>query len=580
MNKHSKLVACLAACAMIFLSSAELEASGKKENDGVKCEKTWKSAIIEHKGFKDLGNYIIEMPDYTDPSTQKRGLAFFNKLADHGKLPKLGCTALAKKNSKGEVIMGRNMDLDISQSAAYVFKTTFGKYKNACVTYSPNFYVPYEELQKLDDIDQNIKDSLIYLASDCMNEKGLYIEMNLREKSDKHMCYGLHSTYGEKTRDDGTPWSELRACTIAAPQLVSQNCATVQEAIDFLNNSYDWYTIVNAPNSNNAVNNNNMCFMIGDATGEYGLIEIAQDEVNYIPYQFGQANFYITPKWNALETHGAGQGRLDMASKVITYAETLDDAMEAMKPIMWRNETLWIGESERMPNGSHAHPYNQIIFQDNHGTPQMDWRGDYAAIWPVMDDGRMIMSADLYEIAKKSTYDPNIKEFFDDGIARGRLVIDDGSFKFNVNGRQVTFTELSEKNAEYATNAKDPKKQAELKPYSDEYCRLLENENSAWVYDDHNFEALKAVAYAELHIRYNDKGEFDPSCMSKYEKLLTFYGYGTKKDEKPLRDDGSIWTTSLNVGANCAQKEMKIRFWENDKLIYHVKFSDDKKSTK
>ena len=39
-----------------------------------------------------------------------------------------------------------------------------------------------------------------------------------------------------------------------------------------------------------------------------------------------------------------------------------------------------------------------------------------------------------------------------------------------------------------------------------------------------------------------------------------------------LRDDASIWTTSLNVGVNCAQKEMKVRFWENDDIVYHVKF--------
>jgi len=45
-----------------------------------------------------------------------------------------------------------------------------------------------------------------------------------------------------------------------------------------------------------------------------------------------------------------------------------------------------------------------------------------------------------------------------------------------------------------------------------------------------------------------------------------------EKDETPLRDDANIWTTSLNVGANCAQKEIKIRFWEDDNVIYHFKW--------
>ena len=62
------------------------------------------------------------------------------------------------------------------------------------------------------------------------------------------------------------------------------------------------------------------------------------------------------------------------------------------------------------------------------------------------------------------------------------------------------------------------------------------------------------------------------NCMSKYDKLCAFYGMGVEKDETPLRDDAHIWTTSLNVGANCATKEIKIRFWENDDIIYHAKF--------
>ncbi len=110
------------------------------------------------------------------------------------------------------------------------------------------------------------------------------------------------------------------------------------------------------------------------------------------------------------------------------------------------------------------------------------------------------------------------------------------------------------------------------KAMSDKYRRLLQNEDVRWINNDYNFEALKAVAYAKLHVRYDKEGKFDPSSMSKYEKLLAFYGYGVKKVETLLRDDGTIWTTSLNMGVNCAKKEMKIRFWENDELIYHVKF--------
>jgi len=530
-------------------------------------EKMWDCKTVEHKGFKDLGNYVIELPDYTDPELFDKARALGNMLADNIELPAVGCTAMAKRNSKGEVITGRNMDLDISQSPAYIFKNCAGKYKTFCVSYSPGFYLPYEEVKQLDEIDPNMKTMIALTACDCINEKGLYMEVNLREKNDRFVCYGLHSAHGEVTRDDGRPWKDLRACTTNLVPLVVTHCATVKEAVEYIKNSYDWFTITPKPGAKMAVTQNNMCFLIGDATGEYGVIEIAQDQVNYIPYQYGHANFYLTPKWNALETYGSGQGRLQMVAKVIKEPDTLEEMMKAMENIMWRNEVLWIGEAKRVTDGSHLHPFDQVRFQNNEGKESLDWRGDYHMLWPVLEDGRLILLKEVYEDAKKSTYDPKILEYLDDGIKSGRLVIDDGSFKFDVEGKKVGLEELTKKYDQYLNEG-----MLEYKAYHDKYWQLITNETSEWVYDDHNFEALKGAVYAKMHIRYDLAGKFDPSALSKYEKMCAYYGFRTKRDEKPLRDDGCIWTTSLNIGVNCAQKEMKVRFWENDEVIFHVKF--------
>ena len=245
--------------------------------------------------------------------------------------------------------------------------------------------------------------------------------------------------------------------------------------------------------------------------------------------------------------------------------------MDAMKKIMWRNETLWIGESKRVTDGTALHPFNQIVFQDDQGQRQIDWRGEYVTMWPVMNDGRVLVEAWMYEEAKKSTYDPKIKQYFDDAIKTGVMVIDDGSIKFNVNGKSLTITELRTKSEEYMA-CTDAAKRAQLEPYYEEYRFLIENQNNHWCHNDPHFEAIKALAYAKIHIRRNAQGEFDPNSMSQYEKLLAFYGKGVEKDEKPLRDAADIWTTSLNIGTNCAKKEMKIRFWENDEVIYHFKW--------
>ncbi len=334
--------------ALLVLSSCVCATAETSAGPGIK---TWNSETIEHAGFKDLGNYVIELPDYTDPATAEKGMANINKCFGNGETSSGGCTCMMTTNSKGQVIAGRNMDIEISQFPAYVYKTTFGKYTNFGVTYdAAGEYLHYAEVQKLDDIDEEFKNGLIYRATDCINEMGLYVQTDQREADERFVNHGLHSAHGETTREDGTPWSELRMCIVSIPMIVTQNCATVEEAIAFLNNSYDWYSIRMPGHHFDQLN---FCFMIGDATGKYGLIEIAQDEINFLPYQFGQANYYITPKWNALDTRGIGVGRLAKANEMVIGLETLDEAMEAMKSIMWRNETLWIGESVRADDDQH-----------------------------------------------------------------------------------------------------------------------------------------------------------------------------------------------------------------------------------
>ena len=566
---HYKKFLTIALLAAGMITMVSCSNTSKETSQGFVSNKSWEYEVVKHKNFNDLGKYIIEIPDYTDASNVEKGLALINSQFDKLELAGAGCTAMAKKNSKGEVIFGRNMDLDISQCPAFIYKTTFGKYENFGVTYLPHAYPIYADIQQMDELPEALVNMIPYLATDCFNEMGLYVETNLRERDDKLLNVGLHSIHGETTRADGKPWSELRAPTVSATQLISQNCATVKEAVEFLENSYDWYTMAPYGDGYTMIN---MAFLVGDATGEYGLIEIAQDRISYIPYQFGQANYYITPKWSALQSWGPGYGRLDMVSKVIETPQTLDEMMDAMKPIMWRNETLWLGQSKRMDDKQHQHPYDQVIFMDDKGNPSLDWRSEYVFQCPILEDGRMLLPAQIYEDAKKSTsYDPKIKEYFDEAIKRGQIIVDDGSIKFEVEGKKYTFEQLTQIYKDYS-KLTDNAKLLELYPYEVAYRNLILRMDNYWLHNDDNFEAAKAIAYSQIHIRYNDNGEFDINCQSKYDKLCAFYGMGVEKDETPLRDDGHIWTTSLNVGVNCAQKEMKVRFWENDDIVYHVKF--------
>nr|MCR4589684.1 hypothetical protein [Lachnospiraceae bacterium] len=116
-------------------------------------QKTWPGNIVEHENFRDLGNYVIEMPDYTDPAVEAKGIAEINRKFELGQISLGGCSCMMTTNSKGEVIAGRNMDIEISQYPAYLFRTTYSKYKTIGISYLPGQYIPYEELQKAEKID-------------------------------------------------------------------------------------------------------------------------------------------------------------------------------------------------------------------------------------------------------------------------------------------------------------------------------------------------------------------------------------------------------------------------------------------
>jgi len=568
-----KILTLLCIPVMVLSLTSDVLAKDKKPSvrTPLGASVNWQAKIVRYSNFTDLGNYVLELPDFTDPASLERGRILAAEAVDHGDITKLGCTAMVARNKKGEVVFGRNMDMEVSQKPGYVYRSTFGKYKNISVTYMPGFYIKYDEILKNGKIEQEFLDRAPMEATDSFNEKGLYIECNMRSGYPEITNYGLHSAHGETHRADGVAWKDLRMCVLSLPYVVTQNCATVKEAIDYIKNSYDWYTISKPGIQEDGWN---LTFLIGDATGEYGLLEIAQDEVSYIPYQYGQANYYITPKWNVFDTRGCGQGRLAGVAKQVNTFQTATEAMDAMKAIMWRNETLWVGESYRADKNKYQNPYNQIIFQDDKGNPQLDWRSDYVNSWPILKDGRLLASKKIYDEACSSTYDPQIKKYFNDAVASGRLVVDDGTIRFTVKGKKVTLDQLEEKYEAccMAMLYNDEQKQQQLMPYYEKYKQMINSQDLCWTLNDRNFEALKAMVYAKLHIRYDENGKFDTKALSKYEKLKMFYGYGTAKNETPLRDDGAIWTTGLNVGVNCARKEMKVRFWENDDVVYSFKW--------
>ncbi len=101
MTKKWKVAASLAAFAAASMMLWSEPAPVAFAAPGITMENTWDGAIVEHKGFRDLGNYVIELPDFTDAAMGKKGMDAFYVIAERGDIPRFGCTSMVKRNSRG-----------------------------------------------------------------------------------------------------------------------------------------------------------------------------------------------------------------------------------------------------------------------------------------------------------------------------------------------------------------------------------------------------------------------------------------------------------------------------------------------
>lgn len=224
-----------------------------------------------------------------------------------------GCTAIAK-NIGDNTIIGRNMDLEISNKAAFVFRTDIkGKYKTINLAYTYRDYaMDYKDA--VNGLSEDFYNFLPFISDDVMNEKGLYIEVNMRlGEGDKFSCSGTN------------PSSDERVYMFSLPIYIGLNAATVDEALDYIK-TLDIY-------SKNGYWN--YSFMIADATGRYGILEFANNKYYWNEGQNAQANFYVTPELNIKEKLKAGVGRYEYVREHIEKVQNKDDMFSLMNDIRY-----------------------------------------------------------------------------------------------------------------------------------------------------------------------------------------------------------------------------------------------------
>ena len=335
--------------------------------------------------YKDLGNYLIELnveeADFEAARAyldKKLGIDVSDAFDDMPTKidPSVAngsgaCTTCGKLNKDGEVIIGRNLDNEISVCPAFIIHTSFGKYPTLSVRFNNYDTYTYEEFKETGYLDEDYMNYIPFCVTDAMNSEGLYVEANVREPD----MYFLNT---------GTNPGKERVMVNMLVQMIAMNCATVEEAVSYLKNDVN---VVSTPYIDMRTPTQ-YAYCIGDATGNFGVIEIARNEVRFVPYAPAQGNYYLSPTWTAMDVNGSGFGRAERVMDGLENVNTLDEMLEQMKKPMWNQHILYLENTYQDENGV-------TRFVDDEGNPAIDWRSDLANILPVdPETGHVAAGAD------------------------------------------------------------------------------------------------------------------------------------------------------------------------------------------
>ena len=244
-----------------------------------------------------------------------------------------GCTCFGKTTKQDGLVIGRNMDLYITNKPSFVVKTDVkGRKKTFGLTYSHNMGDDADVVQDK-GVDENFYKMIPFLSTDVMNEDGFYIEINMRNADYDKNGKSVFSC-------DGTNPGKKRLTSFALPYYLGSRCSTVDEAVKMAQEELDLYT----PDPVNSEMDWNFCFMLADATGKFGVLEIAKNKVVFneaietgseMPNGACQANYYVTPEFNKIEKMKSGTGRVDYVKETWPYITSEEGVYATMLGISY-----------------------------------------------------------------------------------------------------------------------------------------------------------------------------------------------------------------------------------------------------
>ena len=251
------------------------------------CATTEKKSSI---GFTVIGDHVIELDTITDIDFEK-GLEYFET-----NFGAFGCTAVGKVISNGDMIIGRSYDLEYSNAPAYIVKTAIpGHYKTIGVAYNAFTGTALEDIEK-NGISEDELLTIYCMTGDVLNEKGFYIEANMRDTQPEET--------GIKECSGTNPGAEVRLSFATLLRYLGERAATVDEALEIAY-SLDVYGF-----KTETISWGGGIFM-ADATGHYGVLELVDNQLVWNDMQPAQANFYLSPDYIDRAEIGMGLGRYE-----------------------------------------------------------------------------------------------------------------------------------------------------------------------------------------------------------------------------------------------------------------------------
>ena len=263
---------------------------------------------------KVIGDYVIELPTITSidyDAGLKKSKELFGKF---------GCSAVGKVLDNGDMVVGRSFDLYYSNNPAYVIRTDVeGFYKTVGVAYNTFDGKDFKTIKE-NGVTQDELSTLLFFTEDIMNEKGFYIEADMRPAQ--------FSDSGIKPSTGTNLDAKVSLSFPAVVRYLGERCATVDEALELVKT-------LNVYGMNTGKVSWGGGFFLADQSGHYGVLELIDNKLIWCDYANCQTNYYINDEYKDRASNGNGLGRYELLTSKIDGVKSEKDMKELMKDVRY-----------------------------------------------------------------------------------------------------------------------------------------------------------------------------------------------------------------------------------------------------